>query len=290
METSDIALKRLLQDDYNNLYKIFQFKGYRRYGNTLKVKHLGKWICECTIPEFVWNYSKNPFIAEKLIDFTKERLLDDVQMIKWFMNANKIHECDEDMIISDDYDTALKWLASNKEKYVYSFDCLDKNNTTLKLPTEISSVDGDLFNGVLFYEDDIPEIETLTIRFDFPPSHPNSGQNDTNIQHSYFYEFDSEYIKTHLYPIEDGFYFCQVFSHPIPILFLTEPRVKMYISTTYKEGTEESTDDFWPVFTICHPDYRKWLKSHSFVVPLNLFDKLLLSEKIVQTISKQKQD
>jgi hypothetical protein len=96
-----------ISNEVEHLKSIFDLKGYRRYGNFLKIKHGDKWKMESNIEEFVWNFCRHPRLVNNVLPLFDKAILDEVVMTQWFMKLNKLDECDEDTYLCEDYEECL---------------------------------------------------------------------------------------------------------------------------------------------------------------------------------------
>ena len=124
-------------EELKNLLVLIKFKDYNRYGNTLYAQytHLK---ADCTIPEFVWNFCKNPCFAKALIKHIIDQVPDCNVYLKEITNATKINVEN----IYDDWDDATLMAFTGKTKIVYSteFSCKEHAKTSF----DLDDIDGEL--------------------------------------------------------------------------------------------------------------------------------------------------
>jgi len=248
--------------EFDILNRIIELKDYRRFGNYFKVKHFNTWKTECSVDEFVWNYGRIPYICDEFIDYVYNNVLDENKMLKWFVNINNDITKDK-VFISDDYQYISEWLNNYPdESHAYSIDSFYKERKCNSGTYQITSCDGDLFNGLLVSKDDIEGINNISFILKYPKE---------ELENEYQFVFTIKELKDKMIFIEDEYYYIPLFNHPVPIIFLNRHQIQCYIQIIYEEDCKPmgSDDVFWPLFTVCNKKYHDWMLSRTFVVNLN---------------------
>lgn len=254
-----------LYDEEKLLKTALKVRDYQRYGKFFYVKRNGL-RKECSLREFAWCYGKQPKYANEMSEWVKENVVDCADIIKMFGRGNRMFEKKE---ILDEWDEAISKVYANKKSpdFEYTYDVLNFDKPTLSY--NITSEDGDLFNGILIEKAFSKEIEIFSIKFEYSSKDEDEEDKDDEM-YSVEYEFEITDINefSNEYELEDYIMFCP-FKHPVPLINL---HGSLEISCRLKENSEVEVDAYSiaPVISVVNYIYKQWLENN--VLKFTLFD------------------
>jgi hypothetical protein len=255
-----------ISNEVKNLKSIFHLKGYRRFGNLFKIKHGDKWKTESNVEEFVWNFCRHPRLVNSVIPVFDKAIVNEVDMTQWFMELNNLQECD----VCEKYEECLEWLIDNACDYIYSADSLSKQNGN---ELYVESGDGEIFNGLLLFEEDIPYIHSIVVNIIIPENNQTKE-----------FTYTSQYIENSSEFIDESLYFLKLFPHPLPISHFDSNNVTFHVKINYFEDIPHQDYNFYPVFTVCNTEFREWIDNRIFIAKLSDSEKILISKDLVKFI------
>jgi hypothetical protein len=268
-----------IANEVKNLKAIFKLKGYRRYGNQLKIKHGDKWKTESNVEEFVWNFCRHPRLVNSVLPVFDNAIVNEVDMTQWFMKLNKLHECGDDVYLCEDYEACLEWLIDETHNcnYIYSADSMYKDNGN---ELWVESSDGEVFNGLLIFEEDIPYIQNIVVTIIIPE------KNQTKE-----FKFTPKFIEENCEYVDESLFFLQLFPHPLPITHFDAYNITFHVKINFSEDIPYQDYNFYPIFTVCNTEFKDWIDNRTFIVRLNDIEKMLISKDNVKLMHvKQKLD
>ncbi len=237
-------------DELQLLFDIIEFKKYQRYDNLLYADYNGP-KAECTIPEFVWNYCKNPRWATRLIEQVEKHLINCRPFLNTLAESNNVN-IDE---LHRDWDSAMEEVTARHEfpKKLIAYSS-EYSNVHLQSHGSINDVDGDLWHGFVLSSKMLSQIKTLTMKI-----------MGTNVDHQVVikeFEFaGSQVVKRCTFFAEENYgedwYLFTPFKHPI-ILCDLEGEIE-YAFAFYKDIEFVMDEECIMVFGILDSYFKKWI-------------------------------
>ena len=280
-----LSNSKAFRDEYNSLMQTYRMKEYRRHGRFFKIKRYNRWIRECSLREFVWNYAKNPRYANALVDYLDLYIVDENEMKQWINNINI--EIDPDNVWADGSE-AFEYLAEHPDQshthIITGFLDYEVDNETPPCGLYSSTVDasdGDLFHGIVIDEADIDNVNNIQCLFESDYA-------------NYLYMIDKEWINQNLYILyeddhEGTLYYVPLFDHPIPLVHLGNNGMALTVTV----GTEVHEEFIEPYFmtTAFDETIRDWLSSRYLNLQLRDGDTLRVGPQRMYIVSgKKKRD
>ena len=260
------------EQELKALIDLVAFKSYRRYGNTLfaEYTHLKP---EYTIPEFVWNFCKNPWFAKPLIEELRGCVIDCNEHLKKLANANKV-EVDK---IHDDWERATSSAFKQPGEIMYSTEYSNKRFACNGL--ELDEIDGDLWIGLLVTPKFLSNIEKISILIE--------GRDIENRCVKKIFDYTGKQVVKRCKEIEDSELFIFTpFKHPF---ILYELKGDVVIDFEFYNSnislSNERTKGSWDiVFGVTSTQFRKWLGNTSLKLELCNKDKIKFEKGYIQFI------
>jgi hypothetical protein len=272
------------KEECKELLKIYKFKGYRRHGQFLKTLHYNDWKIECSLSEFVWNFCRTPQLSNRLVTHLQKVIIDDTIVTKWLLKANlNIDPKVTFMSIED----SNKHLEENADTTHVHFLHQGMEQAVDQPETAITSIDytqGDIFHGILMAQETLTD-DIDNIQFIF--------ESEEGEYHYIYYEDDINEIKYTIHDsnesTEDSYIVVPLFKHPIPLVYLEDNNVKLYVRIILKDtflagGTNPSSVEVFPIYSILNEQYCQWFEDRNLRLSLRDGDKLSIGATKIKII------
>jgi len=269
-KTSNLIRTSLsVDDEFELLLNLIKTLSLKRYADAFFVKY--KTLQRAySIREFVWAYCYNPSFADRLIVRLEERVPDYKQYLSILARANKKIHIDNIFLEWNDAATELE-KPDNIHPITYS---VENSSIWTKNSIKVTSVDGDLWNGVVFASDILANIDTVQIELE--------TTNSKGMQWGRVYEWSGDDIVASCKSIYDGaeqieqeddLFLFTPFKHP---LILRGVDLKCVVSIHLYDGTKIDDDNVKLVFSVCSESFCDWLSNEKFKLELAYGDKYIV--------------
>lgn len=264
-----MSLPPLVQNELKKLVSIANKQSLRRYGDffytkTNKLKQIR------SIREFAWGYCSHPCYANTLAAELKKIIPDYKKFLSILARANK-------KIVGDNlYETweeamnvvePLTGICQYPIAHTIENSCMWTDRIL-----RVTDVDGDIWNGILFTQSSLANLDTIQLQLD--------AKNSDGMDWGRIYEWSGKDVVTkckHLLGENEigttDWYLFTPFKHP---LILKNVDLKLKISVHFFDGRKPTEEDIKTVFGVCSEQFCDWLSNEKFKLELGFGDKYII--------------